>query len=58
MKIALLKDPEIRARIEVPLPDINAKPPAMPDASSASSGIDVPSPDPMPMNVDPNVSPT
>jgi len=58
MKVALLKDPEIRARIEVPLPDINAKPPAMPDASSASSGIDVPSPDPMPMNVDPNVSPT
>jgi len=58
MKVALLKDPEIRARIEVPLPDINAKPPAMPSGSSASSGIDVPAPDPMPMNVDPNVSPT
>jgi len=31
MKVALLKDPEIRARIEVPLPDIHAKPPPMPN---------------------------
>ncbi len=47
MKVALLKDPEVRARIEVPLPDINAKPPAMPDASAANSGVDAPAPDPM-----------
>jgi penicillin-binding protein 2 len=46
MKVALLKDPEIRKRIEVPLPDIHAKPPAMPDTSAASSGVDAPAPDP------------
>ena len=46
MKVALLKDPEVRKRIEVPLPDINAKPPAMPDASHAASGLDAPAPDP------------
>ncbi len=53
MKVALLKDPEVRARIETPLPDIHAKPPPMPDAASASSGIDVSAPDPMPVPVDP-----
>ncbi len=46
MKVALLKDAEVRKRIEVPLPDIHAKPPAMPDAAAASSGVDVPAPDP------------
>jgi penicillin-binding protein 2 len=46
MKVALLKDPEVRKRIEVPLPDFHAKPPAMPDAAAASSGVDAPAPDP------------
>ena len=45
MKVALLKDPEVRKRIEVPLPDIHAKPPAMPNAD-AGAGIDAPAPDP------------
>ena len=58
MKITLLKDPEIRARIEVPLPDIHAKPPAMPDAAAASSGVDVPAPDPVPVSPDPGTQPT
>jgi penicillin-binding protein 2 len=40
MKIALLKDPEVRARIETPLPDIHAKPPAMPSTTSPGDGID------------------
>jgi penicillin-binding protein 2 len=38
MKVALLKDPEVRKRIEVPLPDIDAKPPPMPDNTTA--GVD------------------
>jgi penicillin-binding protein 2 len=58
MKVALLKDPEIRARIETPLPDINAKPPPMPDASVANSGIDAPAPDPTLPGVDVGQSPT
>jgi penicillin-binding protein 2 len=58
MKVALLKDPEIRARIEVPLPDFHAKPPAMPSAAAASTGLDAPAPDPTAPGVDLGQTPT
>jgi len=57
MKVALLKDPEVRKRIEVPLPDIHDKPPAMPDSSSAGAGIDAPAPDPTISTPEPGVQP-
>ena len=40
MKVALLKDPEIRNRIETPLADPNAKPEPMPGADGADTGLD------------------
>ena len=58
MKVALLKDPEVRKRIEVPLPDIHAKPPPMPDAAAASSGVDAPAPDPTAPDADLGQTPT
>ena len=58
MKVALLKDPDVRKRIEVPLPDIHAKAPAMPDAAAASSGLDAPAPDPTAPGVDIAQTPT
>ncbi len=57
MKVALLKDPEIRNRIEVPLPDIHARPPAMPDASAAGAGVDAPAPDPTISTPEPGAQP-
>jgi penicillin-binding protein 2 len=45
MKVALLKDPDVRARIETALPDIHAKPPPMSDAA-ANSGMDAAPADP------------
>ena len=56
MKVALLKDPEVRKRIEVPLPDIHAKPPAMPNAD-AGAGIDAPAPDPTISTPEPGAEP-
>jgi penicillin-binding protein 2 len=58
MKVALLKDPDVRKRIEVPLPDIHAKPPPMPDDAAASSGVDAPAPDPTINGPDLGQSPT
>ena len=54
MKVALLKDPEIRARIETQLPNYNPKSAAVPDTSAAANaGIDTSAPDPIPVPVDP-----
>lgn len=54
IKLALLKDPEIRARIEVPLPSPNAPPAKMPDTSSGAPVDAVP---PLPPIPDPGAQP-
>jgi penicillin-binding protein 2 len=53
MKVALLKDPEVRARIETPLPNPNAPPAPIPDVSSGAPVDGVPPLPPTPVPDDP-----
>jgi penicillin-binding protein 2 len=53
MKVALLKDPEVRARIETPLPNPNAPPAPIPDVSTGAPVDGVPPLPPTPVPDDP-----
>jgi penicillin-binding protein 2 len=53
MKVALLKDPEVRARIETALPQTSPKPPSM-TSSAAEGQIDAVPPDLPPTPVIPD----
>ena len=46
MKVALLKDPDIRARIETPLPNLNAEPVPVAEPEGSDTGLDAVPSDP------------